>query len=99
MHGSFNAMSLCRDTKATSLASKVAEQFGTAGASYIPLRHTASAGAAAEAGDAGQSVKAAARVHRPVVRESDMRKFAGQVSGALWHSSYAATPVLSATCS
>ena len=70
---------LCRDARAAGLASKVAEQFGTTGTS-LPLRHASGTGTAAEAAEpSGQAVKAAPRVHRPVVRESDMRKFAGQV--------------------
>ena len=73
---------LYRSAKSTSLASKVAEQFGGAGGG-MSLRHTSTAGSQAEAADSiAQAARAAPRVHRPVVRESDMRKFAGQVRPA-----------------
>ncbi len=75
-------MVICRDAKAAGLASRVAEQSGAAGSS-MPLRHTCSVGASSEAAEpSGQPARAAPRVHRPVVRESDMRKFAGQVGAA-----------------
>ncbi len=61
----------------------MAEQFGAAG-SGMPLRHMSTAGSHAEAAESsGQPARAPPRVHRPVVRESDMRKFAGQVG--FWH--------------
>ncbi|KAL0039070.1 hypothetical protein WJX77_007012 [Trebouxia sp. C0004] len=67
-----------RSAKSASLAVKVAEQFGAAG-SGMSLRHMSTAGSHAEAAESsGQPARAAPRVHRPVVRESDMRKFAGQ---------------------
>lgn len=67
-----------RSAKSASLASKVAEQFASAG-SGMPLRHMSTAGSHAEAAESsGQPARAPPRVHRPVVRESDMRKFAGQ---------------------
>ena len=60
----------------------MAEQFGAAG-SGMPLRHMSTAGSHAEAAESsGQPARAPPRVHRPVVRESDMRKF-GQVRS--WH--------------
>ena len=71
----------CRGAKATSLATKVAEQFGGS-SSGMALRHASTAGAEAEAAAehvSHHAPKAPPRVHRPVVRESDMRKFAGQV--------------------
>ncbi len=46
----------------------------------MPLRHMSTAGSHAETPESsGQPARAPPRVHRPVVRESDMRKFAGQV--------------------
>ena len=73
----------CRGAKATSLATKVAEQFG-GGSSGMSLRHASTAGAERLSEAAEPSVhpppRAPPRVHRPVVRESDMRKFAGQVA-------------------
>lgn len=73
---------LCRGAKATSLASKVAEQFG-GGGTGMSLRHASIAGAdrTSEAAEpsAHPPPRIPPRVHRPVVRESDMRKFAGQV--------------------
>lgn len=69
----------------------MAEQFGAAG-SGMPLRHMSTAGSHAEAAESsGQPARVAPRVHRPVVRESDMRKFAGQVGS--WH-----TPIREAAC-
>ena len=72
----------CRGAKATSLASKVAEQFG-GGGSGMSLRHASTAGAdrTSEAAEpsAHPPPRIPPRVHRPVVRESDMRKFAGLV--------------------
>ena len=77
-------MLLCRSAKSASLASKVAEQLGGATVG-MSLRHVSTAGSLAEAAaePVGQAARAAPRVHRPVVRESDMRKFAGQVRAAL----------------
>ena len=73
----------CRGAKATSLATKVAEQLG-GGGSGMSLRHASTAGAErlSEAAEpsAHPPPRAPPRVHRPVVRESDMRKFAGQVN-------------------
>lgn len=69
----------CRSAKSASLASKVAEQFGAAG-SGMSLRHMSTAGSHTEAAESsGPPARVPPRVHRPVVRESDMRKFAGQV--------------------
>lgn len=73
-------MMSCRGAKATSLATKVAEQFG-GGGSGMSLRHASTANVDAEAAEpsAHPPPRPPPRVHRPVVRESDMRKFAGQV--------------------
>ena len=62
------------------MASNAAEQPVSA-INGMTLRHASTAAAEPHAADAGaHTARAASRVHRSVVRESDMRKFAGQVS-------------------
>ena len=70
----------CRGAKATSLATKVAEQFAGGGAG-MTLRHAPTTTADADTAEPSSHPppRMPPRVHRPVVRESDMRKFAGQV--------------------
>ena len=70
----------CRGAKAASLASGAAEQPAST-INGMTLRHASTAAAELHAADTGaHTARAAPRVHRSVVRESDMRKFAGQVS-------------------
>ena len=71
----------CRGAKAASLATTAAEQPASATAG-MTLRHASTAADMHAAEAAAHVAKAAPRVHRHVVRESDMRKFAGQVSVA-----------------